>query len=110
MYHIYIYNIFFFLFLHENVCCWYSLKAPPRGASNEYHNTCFHREVKKYQYFSIDFFKAILSNIFSHFRMTQVDSFEFYFFITYLKNKTREKYAIKNRTFQLSTVKNISDH
>ena len=26
----------FFLFLHENVCCGYSLEAPRRGASNEY--------------------------------------------------------------------------
>ena len=23
------------LFLHENICCGYSLEAPPRGASNE---------------------------------------------------------------------------
>ena len=26
----------FFLFLHENLCCEYSLEAPRRGASNEY--------------------------------------------------------------------------
>ena len=26
----------FFLFLHENICCGYSLEAPHRGASNEY--------------------------------------------------------------------------
>ena len=30
-----------FLFLNENKCCGYSLEAPRRGASNEYHNVCF---------------------------------------------------------------------
>ena len=25
-----------FLFLHENICCGYSLEAPCQGASNEY--------------------------------------------------------------------------
>ena len=36
-----------FLFLHENICCGYSLEAPHRGASNEYHNICFHGEIRK---------------------------------------------------------------
>ena len=27
---------YFFLFLHKNICCGYSLEAPRRGASNEY--------------------------------------------------------------------------
>ena len=39
--------LIFFLFLHENICCGYSLEAPHRGASNEYHNICFHEEIKK---------------------------------------------------------------
>ena len=26
----------FFLFIHKNICCGYSLEAPRRGASNEY--------------------------------------------------------------------------
>ena len=26
------------LFLHENICCGYSLEAPLEGTSNEYHN------------------------------------------------------------------------
>ena len=26
----------FFLFLHENICCWYSSEVPHQGASNEY--------------------------------------------------------------------------
>ena len=31
-----------FLFFHEiNIYCAYSLEAPRRGASNEYHNICF---------------------------------------------------------------------
>ena len=37
----------FFLFLHENICCWYSLEAPRWGASNEYHNICFCWEIRK---------------------------------------------------------------
>ena len=36
-----------FLFLHENICCGYSLEAPCRGASNEYHNICFCGEIRK---------------------------------------------------------------
>ena len=36
----------FFLFLNENICCGYSLEAPRWGASNEYHNICFHEEIK----------------------------------------------------------------
>ena len=35
---------FFFLFLYINICCGYSLEAPRKVASNENHNTCFHRE------------------------------------------------------------------
>ena len=27
--------LIFFLFLHENICCGYSLEAPCRGASDE---------------------------------------------------------------------------
>ena len=27
---------YFFLLLHENICCGYSLDVPHRGASNEY--------------------------------------------------------------------------
>ena len=48
------------LFLHENICCGYSLEAPRRGASNDLgeallmstHNICFHGEIRKYQHFS----------------------------------------------------------
>ena len=29
-------QIIFFLFLHENICCSYSLEVPHRGTSNEY--------------------------------------------------------------------------
>ena len=36
-----------FLFLDENICCGYSLEAPRRGASNEYHNICFRQEIRK---------------------------------------------------------------
>ena len=45
-------HIVFFLFLYENIRCWYSLEAPRRGASNEYHNIFFvkKKEKGKYQY------------------------------------------------------------
>ena len=36
-----------FLFLHENICCGYSLEAPRRGASNEYPQHMFLRRNKK---------------------------------------------------------------
>ena len=39
--------LIFFLFLHENICCGYSLEAPWQGASNEYHNICFCGGVRK---------------------------------------------------------------
>ena len=46
-------HILFFLFLYENICCGYSLEAPRRGASDEYHNICFRAEIrKKYRCFS----------------------------------------------------------
>ena len=40
-------HIIFFLFLNENICCGYSLEVPRGDASNEYHNICFHREIRK---------------------------------------------------------------
>ena len=36
-----------FLFLHDNICCGYSLEAPRRGASNEYYSICFRGEIRK---------------------------------------------------------------
>ena len=36
-----------FLFLHENICCGYSLEAPRRGASNEYPQHMFTWRNKK---------------------------------------------------------------
>ena len=45
----------FFLFLHENICCGYSLEAPQRGASNEYPQHMFSwRNKKKYQHFLVE--------------------------------------------------------
>ena len=53
------------------------------------HNICFHAEIRKYQYFWVDSFKAILSFFltFTDYksRVTQIDSFEFHFFIIYLQ-------------------------
>ena len=30
------FGIFFFLFLHKNICCGYSFEVPCQGTSNEY--------------------------------------------------------------------------
>ena len=38
---------YFFLFLHENIYCGYSLEAPQRGASNEYPQHMFSCTNKK---------------------------------------------------------------
>ena len=35
------------LFLYQNVCCGYLLKAPLWGISNEYHNIFFCEEIRK---------------------------------------------------------------
>ena len=35
------YHIIVSLFVHENICCGYSLEAPRRGASNEYPQLMF---------------------------------------------------------------------
>ena len=41
--------LIFFLFLHENICCRYSLEAPQKGASNEYPQHMYSwRNMKKY--------------------------------------------------------------
>ena len=37
----------FFLFLHDNICCGYSLEAPQRGASNKYPQHMFSWRNKK---------------------------------------------------------------
>ena len=36
----------FFLFLHKNICCGYSLEVPQWGTSNEPHNICFSGEIR----------------------------------------------------------------
>ena len=35
------------IFLHEDICCWYALEAPRRGASNEYPQHMFLWRNKK---------------------------------------------------------------
>ena len=39
--------LIFFLFLHENICCGYSLEAPRGGASNEYPQHMFSWRIRK---------------------------------------------------------------
>ena len=40
-------HVIFSFFLHESICCGYSLEVPHWGTSNEYHNICFHGEIRK---------------------------------------------------------------
>ena len=40
-------SFIFFLISARTHMLWYSLEAPHRGASNEYHNISFHEEIKK---------------------------------------------------------------
>ena len=42
--------LIFFLFLHENICCGYSLEVPQRGTSNEYPQHMFSWRNKKKKY------------------------------------------------------------
>ena len=38
---------YFSYFSKKNICCGYSLEGPHWGPSNEYHNICFHGEIRK---------------------------------------------------------------
>ena len=40
-------KLIFFLFLHENICCGYSLEVPHAGTSNEYPQHMFSWRNKK---------------------------------------------------------------
>ena len=45
----YPHNIFFYFFLHKNICCGYSLEVPQQCASNEYpHHMFLWRNKKNY--------------------------------------------------------------
>ena len=44
-------QIFFSIFLHENICCRFSLETPHLGTSNEYHKIYFRGEIRKISYF-----------------------------------------------------------
>ena len=56
------YQVNIFLFLHENICCGYSLEAPRRGASNEHHTICFRGEIRTISIVWIE--KNALSRVF----------------------------------------------
>ena len=78
-----------FSFLHENICCWYSLEAHPRGASNEYPQHMFSwRNKKNNSPFGLTYLRLFYLFFFTFIdhkpRMTQLDSFEFHFLITFL--------------------------
>ena len=40
-------HVIFFLFIHKNVCCGYSLEVPHRGTSNEFPQDMFSKRNKK---------------------------------------------------------------
>ena len=46
-------HIIVILFLHENICCGYSLEVPRRGASHEYQQHMFHEEIRKISVLSV---------------------------------------------------------
>ena len=48
------YQEYVFLFLHEIICCGYSIELPRRGASDEFHSICFRGEIRKYQEFLVE--------------------------------------------------------
>ena len=56
--------LIFFLFLHENIGCGYSLEAPHWGSSNEYLDICFHGEIRK-----------ILCEFHSYLKLWPIDSY-----------------------------------
>ena len=78
-------HIIFFLFLHENICCGYSLEAPRWGASNSTtiyvfeallmstHNICFRGEIRQISAFfqwkkhPICCYDAVSDNMFVNF-------------------------------------------
>ena len=43
----------FFLFLHKNIDCGYSLEPPRRGGSNEYPQSTFYRNMKNIRIFTL---------------------------------------------------------
>ena len=46
--------IIFFLYLHKNICCGYSLEVPCKGASNDYCQILLNNSSKKNIYMYID--------------------------------------------------------
>ena len=64
---------YFFLFLHENVCCGYSLEAPTRGASNEYPQHFFPwRNKKNISIFGLTFLR-LFNQFCSHLLTTNLE-------------------------------------
>ena len=49
----------FFLFLHKNIDCEYSLEPPRRGGSNVYPQSCFEQILEKYQSFLSENFQFL---------------------------------------------------
>ena len=49
-----------FLFLLKNIDCGYSLEPPRRGGSNEYLESMFRAEIRKYQNFSLKTFSFLV--------------------------------------------------
>ena len=78
--------LIFFLFLHECICCGYSLEAPCRGILMSTHNICFHEEIRKT--FTCTLWYAILCRAM------------FYFICTNIPPTEREIFAVQVGTPQ----------
>ena len=52
---------YFFLFLHENICCGYSLEVPQQGISNEYPQ-CMFFFMEKLEKLSQNYHQILLLN------------------------------------------------
>ena len=106
-------HIIFFLFLHENICCGYSLEAPYQGASNEYLQHMFSWRDKKhisaFRLNKLSYCRLFFSTFFTFndnkSKMAQIDSLIFHFYNLPIKIKKSEKNISKNRIFRLVDYK-----
>ena len=93
--------IIFFLFLNENICCGYSLEAPPQGASNDYPEHKFSWRNKK----TISTFRLTYLRLFYkmfHFYWPQIyDDPNRQLLISFLYNLPIKMKREKNRFLQI---------
>ena len=121
-------SIGIFLFLHENMCCVYSLEAPYQGASNENKNKCLHREIRKlaygyhllyitlikpiYLHISISIISDILTPYSGHIKKNMCVygnlPYQQFFFLSFLKKKTHKNMCYRDKLFLLNIQTSLS--